>query len=153
MLKRISVDDLALGMYVHELCGSWMDHPFWRSRFVLDNPRDLERIRATPIREVMIDLSHGKDVAARPQAAAPLAAPIAAPRPTAPPMPDHAPTRTREEMRRAALICGKAGKPWCRCSRRCVWAGRPIRRPPAGWCRKFRIPSCATPARSSASRA
>jgi len=108
MLKRISVDDLALGMYVHELCGSWMDHPFWRSRFVLDNPRDQERIRATPIREVMIDLSHGKDVAARPQAAAPLAAPIAAPRPTAPPMPDHAPTRTREEMRRAALICGKA---------------------------------------------
>lgn len=99
MLKRIFVDDLDLGMYVHEFCGSWMDHPFWRSRFVLDNPRDLERIRATPIREVMIDISRGKDVAARPQAAAPAprAAAAAAPQPAAPPCPiGRPPARTRK---------------------------------------------------------
>ncbi|AVP56309.1 HD-GYP domain-containing protein [Pulveribacter suum] len=63
MLKRIHVEDLTLGMYLHEFCGSWMDHPFWRTRFVLDEPRDLERIRATSVREVWIDVARGKDVA------------------------------------------------------------------------------------------
>jgi hypothetical protein len=29
MLKRISVHRLTPGMYLHELCGSWMDHPIW----------------------------------------------------------------------------------------------------------------------------
>ena len=107
MLKRISVDDLTLGMYVHEFCGSWMDHPFWRSRFVLDSPKDLERIRATPIREVMIDISRGKDVAPRAQPSPLPAEPAAAPAPSVPRQ-DTAPTSTQEEMRRAALICGKA---------------------------------------------
>ena len=112
MLKRISVDDLTLGMYVHEFCGSWMDHPFWRSRFVLDSLKDLERIRDTPIREVMIDISRGKDVAAAPppaapapQAQAPQAALLAQPDAVAL---DAAPSNMREEMKRAALICGKA---------------------------------------------
>ncbi|MBZ0224441.1 MAG: HD-GYP domain-containing protein [Comamonas sp.] len=106
MLKRISVDDLALGMYVHEFCGSWMDHPFWRSRFVLDNLKDLERIRATPIREVMIDISRGKDTATT----APSRGFAAVPLPSSPPMPARELRRasTNEEMKRAAIICGKA---------------------------------------------
>ncbi|QEA13124.1 HD-GYP domain-containing protein [Comamonas flocculans] len=108
MLKRISVDDLALGMFVHEFCGSWMDHPFWRSRFLLDSARDLERIRATPIREVMIDIARGKDVQRAPANTAG-SAPATVPEP--PPEPGTAqrsPTGTRDEMRRAALICNKA---------------------------------------------
>ena len=31
MLKKISVDHLTLGMHLHEFCGSWMEHPFWRT--------------------------------------------------------------------------------------------------------------------------
>ncbi len=27
MLKRISTKNLILGMYLHEFCGSWMEHP------------------------------------------------------------------------------------------------------------------------------
>ena len=64
MLKRISIQHLTLGMYLHEFCGSWMDHPFWRAKFVLKDPKDLARIQATAIDEVWIDTSKGLDVAA-----------------------------------------------------------------------------------------
>ena len=59
--KRIPIEQLHLGMYVHELCGSWMDHPFWHNAFLLDNPKDLQSILATGIREVWIDTSKGLD--------------------------------------------------------------------------------------------
>ncbi|MEK9803120.1 MAG: HD-GYP domain-containing protein [Curvibacter sp.] len=62
MLKRIRVEQLQLGMHIQEFCGSWMEHPFWRSRFVLKDPRDLERIRVSSIQEVWIDSSKGLDV-------------------------------------------------------------------------------------------
>ena len=64
MLKRIRTQDLAPGMFLHEFCGSWMDHPFWRSKFLLQDPEDLLRIRKTSIQEVWIDTSKGGDVAA-----------------------------------------------------------------------------------------
>ncbi|MEY2689418.1 MAG: hypothetical protein RL375_3617, partial [Pseudomonadota bacterium] len=62
MLKRISVEQLRLGMHLHELCGSWMDHPFWRARFVLRDPTDLARIRDSGISEVWINTAKGLDV-------------------------------------------------------------------------------------------
>jgi putative nucleotidyltransferase with HDIG domain len=64
MLKRIRVEQLQLGMHIKEFCGSWMEHPFWRSRFVLKDPKDLERILASSIQEVWIDSSKGLDVPA-----------------------------------------------------------------------------------------
>ncbi len=63
MLKRIDVRYLRVGMFVQEFCGSWMEHPFWRSKFVLKSERDLQRIVASSIREVWIDSSKGLDVA------------------------------------------------------------------------------------------
>lgn len=63
MLVRIHVKQLRLGMYVHELCGSWMDHPFWRGAFLLDNPEDLKTLLATGIHEVWIDNAKGLGVA------------------------------------------------------------------------------------------
>ena len=68
MLKRIRTQDLTLGMFLHELCGSWMEHPFWRSRFLLKDAHDLARIHTTSISEVWIDTSKGLDVAAHVQA-------------------------------------------------------------------------------------
>ena len=64
MLKRIAVADLRIGMYVQEFCGSWMDHPFWKSKFLLNSPQDLQRIRASSIGELWIDVSKGLDVEA-----------------------------------------------------------------------------------------
>jgi putative nucleotidyltransferase with HDIG domain len=62
MRKKISVRDLRPGMFVEELCGSWMDHPFWRSAFLLTDPADLKSIRECGIQDVWIDNARGLDV-------------------------------------------------------------------------------------------
>lgn len=63
MLKRISVNQLTLGMHIKEFCGSWMEHPFWRTAFVLTDPKDIQAILSSSIKEVWIDCSKGLDVA------------------------------------------------------------------------------------------
>ena len=62
MLKKISVKQLSVGMYLKEFCGSWMEHPFWRNSFVITDPKDIELIRASNIQEVWIDAAQGLDV-------------------------------------------------------------------------------------------
>ncbi|MEN0107714.1 MAG: DUF3391 domain-containing protein, partial [Pseudomonas sp.] len=62
MLKRIAVADLCLGMFIHEFCGSWMEHPFWKTKFLLNTAKDLQRILDSGIEEVWIDPSKGLDV-------------------------------------------------------------------------------------------
>jgi putative nucleotidyltransferase with HDIG domain len=49
-------------MYVHGFEGAWLDHPFWRTSFKLENERDLTAIKASGIRGVLIDVSKGIDV-------------------------------------------------------------------------------------------
>lgn len=63
MLKRIKVEQLTLGMHLKQFCGSWLDHPFWRTGFVITDPKDLATVLASPIKEVWIDSSKGLDVA------------------------------------------------------------------------------------------
>jgi len=125
MLKRIHVEDLTLGMYLHEFCGSWMEHPFWRTRFLLEDPKDLERIHSTAVQEVWIDVSRGKDVAVGKPSLSPEEveariatdfgaldglAPLHVVSPELPPPParDLDPTCTQMEIRRAAQICSNA---------------------------------------------
>jgi len=62
MLKKISVKQLTAGMFLKEFCGSWMEHPFWRTSFVISDPKDLEAILNSSIKEVWIDCSKGLDV-------------------------------------------------------------------------------------------
>ena len=64
MLKKISVKQLKLGMHLKEFCGSWMEHPFWRTGFVITDPKDIETILASSISEVWIDCAKGLDVTA-----------------------------------------------------------------------------------------
>ncbi len=63
MLKKISVKQLTTGMYLKEFCGSWMEHPFWRTSFVLKDPKDVQAVMASNIKEVWIDVSKGIDAA------------------------------------------------------------------------------------------
>ncbi len=70
-LKKIRVDQLELGMFVTELCGSWMDHPFWNSKFKLEDPADLVALQKSAVSEVWIDISRGKDLPSEEAAAAP----------------------------------------------------------------------------------
>jgi HD-GYP domain-containing protein (c-di-GMP phosphodiesterase class II) len=63
MLKKINVQQIQLGMHLKEFCGSWMEHPFWRTGFVLTDPKDIVSILGSSIKEVWIDCSKGVDVA------------------------------------------------------------------------------------------
>ena len=63
MLKRVPISSLRVGMYVQELGGAWLDHPFWRSSFKIDSPEVLRQIVDSRIREAWIDTSRGLDVA------------------------------------------------------------------------------------------
>ena len=62
MLKKIQVCDLRSGMFVHEICGSWMEHPFWKKSFELNQPEDLRTLQTCGIQEVWIDTDKGLDV-------------------------------------------------------------------------------------------
>ncbi|MBS4019390.1 MAG: HD-GYP domain-containing protein [Dechloromonas sp.] len=64
MLKKIPVEHLRLGMHLQASCGDWLEHPFWRTRFVLKDAQDLVLIRESSIREVWIDINKGIDVEA-----------------------------------------------------------------------------------------
>ena len=62
MLKCIAVTDVRVGMFIHEFCGSWMDHPFWKSKFLLETEKDLLRVKASSVTQLWIDVSKGLDV-------------------------------------------------------------------------------------------
>lgn len=62
MLKKIRVEHLVVGMHLKEFCGSWMEHPFWRTGFVIVDPKDIDLVRNSSIKEVWIDASKGLDV-------------------------------------------------------------------------------------------
>ena len=111
MLKRIRTQQLVLGMHLSEFCGSWMEHPFWRSQFVLTDPADIARILASSIQEVWIDASKGVDVPANAPVITEatsadaieevLQASAVGPR-------DTAEVATSVELERAARICAKS---------------------------------------------
>jgi putative nucleotidyltransferase with HDIG domain len=60
MLVKINIKHVELGMFIHELCGSWLEHPFWRSQFLLESPKDLKRLRDSGVTELWIDVRQGK---------------------------------------------------------------------------------------------
>lgn len=61
MLRKIPIQHVRIGMFVHEVCGSWLDHPFWRASFKIDTARQLQQLAV--VKEVIIDTSKGLDVA------------------------------------------------------------------------------------------
>jgi len=64
-LKRIRTDQAELGMFIHRLEGNWFRHPFWKARFVLDDPARLEALRESEVRSLLIDVVQGRDVEVR----------------------------------------------------------------------------------------
>jgi HD-GYP domain-containing protein (c-di-GMP phosphodiesterase class II) len=109
MIKKIAVQQARLGMHLVKLEGAWVDHPFWKTRFVIDSTQDLQRLHDSGISECWIDTSLGLDVAAPPTALPLVTSPAPAQRATpSPPVPVvRAPTSRplEEELREAAAIC------------------------------------------------
>ena len=73
MLKKIDVSDLCLGMHLHALEGSWLAHPFWRTKFVLTDEADVLAVRGSGLSQCWIDSSKGLDVTVAVAVAAPAA--------------------------------------------------------------------------------
>ena len=63
-LKQIPVAQVRLGMHLHAMEGAWLDHPFWKTRFVLRDPADLKLLRASKVPSVWINTALGIDVPA-----------------------------------------------------------------------------------------
>jgi len=75
-LILVPVEELRVGMYVHALTGSWIDHDFWRERFPIDGPAVLERLRGSNVRSAWVDVERCQP------GARPAGPPPAAPEPT-----------------------------------------------------------------------
>lgn len=119
MLKKIAVKDLRLGMHLHALDGAWLNHPFWKTKFVLDDPDDVAKVLASGIESCWIDSSKGLDVAAdttdsvclpasKPLAAPGADVPAAAPRQAPTSTADRAPASMAEEVKRAAALVSRS---------------------------------------------
>ena len=107
MLKQISIHQLQMGMYIHQFCGSWLDHSFWKAGFVLDNRDDLQRLQRSNLSSLWIDTAKGRDL---PEASS-------TPAPGAPPLPSLQPASTStprvsmdEEVQRAIKLCAESRK-------------------------------------------
>ncbi|ALO44811.1 Hydrolase [Pseudohongiella spirulinae] len=44
-------------MFITELHGSWLHHPFWKSRFLLEDADDLAKLKSSGIKMVSVDLA------------------------------------------------------------------------------------------------
>src|SRR3569832_1814292 len=96
-------------MHLHGLCGSWMEHPFWRSKFTLTDTEDIRRICDSGITEVWIDVAKGLD---KPTAKEEPGPSVTAVKHTeiAPGIDALKPASKSEELQRAAMICVFAKK-------------------------------------------
>ncbi|MDT8428880.1 MAG: HD-GYP domain-containing protein [Pseudomonadales bacterium] len=121
MIKTIKIKDLRLGMYIQELHGSWIDHPFWKTRFLLTEKKDFLALRSCGIPSLSIDISKGLDVATSAEKAAAIVeenrqeeaeATQDRPDPEAAATPENPPQRAEtgrvgmaEEIRKAQALC------------------------------------------------
>jgi HD-GYP domain-containing protein (c-di-GMP phosphodiesterase class II) len=101
MLKRIPVSQLRLGMHLYKLEGQWIQHPFWKTRFVIDSEEDLMRLMDCGVAECWIDSALGLDVA-------PMAVPPAVPPPAVAPLAADGGRTMSEELKQAAAICKRS---------------------------------------------
>jgi putative nucleotidyltransferase with HDIG domain len=118
-LKKIPTAQVRLGMHVHALDGPWLEHPFWKTRFVLSDPADLAALQGSSVKACWIDVDKGLDVTpadAGPPAAAATsdAAADDAPAPATPaaglhpPSAPDGPVPLNDELRRAAALMRKS---------------------------------------------
>ena len=59
MFKKISTDQVEVGMYIHDLDAAWLQHPFFRNRFHVNDGETIEKIRKLGLKHVIIDTEKG----------------------------------------------------------------------------------------------
>lgn len=60
MQKKVEIKNLVPGMYLTKVCGSWLEHPFWKKSFILEQ-KDIILLSQSGITEVWVDTSKGLD--------------------------------------------------------------------------------------------
>lgn len=110
MLKKIPVDAVRAGMYIHSFEGSWLSHPFWQSKFVIEDVDDLTRLRCSDLSAVWIDISKGLDLAEPLGIAALAESPSSSPNISLMSMPDVTRCSARDELQRAARLLARSKK-------------------------------------------
>ena len=86
MLKKIPTQQAELGMFLQSMEGSWLSHPFWKTKFLLAEASDLDSLKKSGVPYIWIDASKGKDVVAEAgaeEASQPLPPPPPPPEPVA----------------------------------------------------------------------
>src|ERR1051325_8830515 len=62
MIKKVTVEQLKPGVFVHDFNCGWLHHPFLRNRIKLKTDKDVEKVIKHQIHEVYIDTDFGIDV-------------------------------------------------------------------------------------------
>jgi HD-GYP domain-containing protein (c-di-GMP phosphodiesterase class II) len=107
VLKKVAVNQLTVGMFVHGFDESWHKHPFWRSQFLIKDLSRLREVQACGIPHCWIDVSKGLDASAeKPQQ--PAAATVAHAEPAAQPKLERVPLA--DELERAARLRARSAQ-------------------------------------------
>ncbi len=61
-IKRVGVEDLRVGMYIHDLNCGWLQHGFLRQQFMLRQPGQIQKMKDQGLKEIYIDTDLGEDV-------------------------------------------------------------------------------------------
>lgn len=65
-IKRVRVEGLRPGMYVHDLNCGWLQHGFLRPQFLIKHPDQIQKMQTQGLDEIYIDTSKGDDVEGAP---------------------------------------------------------------------------------------
>lgn len=109
MLKRVDSARLRTGVYLHKLGGSWLQHPFWKTSFLITTPAEIASIHESGIKEVWIDTARGLDIEEeRTETAVITVEPQVSAEPVTVHDDNRRPATLAEEAERAARICAEA---------------------------------------------
>lgn len=107
MLKKVPVNQLTVGVFVHGFDESWLKHPFWRSKFLIKDVSVLREVQQSGIPNCWIDVSKGQDITAAKIPEPAVAAP-AKPEPAAAPRRERRPFS--EELQEAARLRARSAQ-------------------------------------------
>lgn len=62
MIKKITIQQLKPGMFIHDINCAWMEHPFLVGAFKIKNDKEIEEIAGCGVHEMYIDTLKGLDV-------------------------------------------------------------------------------------------
>jgi HD-GYP domain-containing protein (c-di-GMP phosphodiesterase class II) len=101
VLKKVAVNQVTVGMFVHGFDESWHKHPFWRTQFLIKDQSRLRELQASGIQHCWIDVAKGRDLSSE-KPPEPVGAAVANLERSTKPKPERVPLS--DELQRAARL-------------------------------------------------